>query len=406
MRFTSVLRQINYHRHFQRIWKRQGKMEVKEFKLSPELQEMGIEIIDAKDIMLETKLFNHPVKKVEGLPYPLPPSAFTQEMPYYRMHADVKVSENENQALALTKTVPYKGLPKSITSLIAVDPLPNQDELVQTSILQAQVWDAAQDKLPKIVNPDRPGYVYKRPFGILYEKKVSSLLEKLSYLCESATGRYAECFQRNKLLNAFCEIGIQRSGSNIVFQMPCDMLLEARKPLQRFSSPADVEETLNETVPNIYPIKPTLDLEKWVTNPLSEREIAIKPLSFGTLHTLFVTHKSPELWLPSQQLSRAISTCFAFAAVEAQNKFGADIKELPEPISIQCMYMDVKSVNFIAYQLNTLDLHDNEGIKNQVWIDEAADLYSNVSEVDLIADYNPSIFSKMLALHMNGLLHS
>lgn len=76
---------------------------------------------------------------------------------------------------------------------------------------------------------------------------------------------------------------------------------------------------------------------------------------------------------------------------------------MPEPISIQCMYLDVKSANFLAYQLNTLVLNDNEGIKNQVWIDEPSDLYSNVNDVDLLTDYNPSVFSKMLAFHINGL---
>lgn len=69
------------------------------------------------------------------------------------------------------------------------------------------------------------------------------------------------------------------------------------------------------------------------------------------------------------------------------------------------MYTDVKSANFLAYQLNTLELNHNEGIKNQVWIDEPADFYSNINDVDLLSDYNPSLFSKMLALHTHG-LHS
>lgn len=66
------------------------------------------------------------------------------------------------------------------------------------------------------------------------------------------------------------------------------------------------------------------------------------------------------------------------------------------------MYLDVRSANFIAYQLNTLDLTNNDGIKNQVWIDEPADFYSEVSEVNLIKDYNPSIFPRMLAFYING----
>lgn len=81
-------------------------------------------------------------------------------------------SLDENQALSLTKTVPYKGLPSELTALIGKDSLSNQDELVQMNLLQAQVWDGDQFKLPKRVDEEFPPYVYKRPYGTLHHKKV------------------------------------------------------------------------------------------------------------------------------------------------------------------------------------------------------------------------------------------
>lgn len=81
-------------------------------------------------------------------------------------------SLDENQALSLTKTVPYKGLPSELTALIGKDSLPNQDELVQMNLLQAQVWDGDQFKLPKRVDEGFPPYIYKRPYGTLHHKKV------------------------------------------------------------------------------------------------------------------------------------------------------------------------------------------------------------------------------------------
>lgn len=74
--------------------------------------------------------------------------------------------------MALTKTVPYEGLPTEINSLVGRDSLPNQDELVKINILQAHVWDATQDKLPKQFNPEKPCYGFKRVYGILAERKV------------------------------------------------------------------------------------------------------------------------------------------------------------------------------------------------------------------------------------------
>ena len=54
--------------------------------------------------------------------------------------------------------------------------------------------------------------------------------------------------------------------------MDCDILMKSKKTLERFASPAEVKETENQIVPNIYPIKPTLDLEKCQENPLCEHE--------------------------------------------------------------------------------------------------------------------------------------
>lgn len=56
MRLTNILCQVNYHRHFKRIWKRQGKLEIKELVIPPELKAMGIEIKEGKDILNDTQL--------------------------------------------------------------------------------------------------------------------------------------------------------------------------------------------------------------------------------------------------------------------------------------------------------------------------------------------------------------
>lgn len=70
------------------------------------------------------------------------------------------------------------------------------------------------------------------------------------------------------------------------------------------------------------------------------------------------------------------------------------------------MYMDIKAFNFMVYQLNTLELEHNNGIKNQMWVDEPARLYQDISETELITNYNPEVFPKLLALYLNGLVPS
>lgn len=61
-------------------------------------------------------------------------------------------------------------------------------------------------------------------------------------------------------------------GSNVTFQMPSEFLVTTKQPLKRFASPAEVAETVAEEVPNIFPIKPTLDLDKLEEKPFSTRE--------------------------------------------------------------------------------------------------------------------------------------
>lgn len=398
MRFTSVLYKVNYYRHFQRIWKRQSRLQATNLEIPEVLKEMGVPIKNAKEILKETQRF--PAIEKTFVPFPMPPSVFDEGTYYYVMHGKTKVSESENQTLALTKTISYQGLPSQLQSLIDVESIPNQDELVQTSILQAQVWDGDQFKLPKKVDIKNPGYNFKRAYGTRHKKKVSGLLEKLVFLCDGAIGKYPACLYRDKVKNAFCNVNIERNGSNITFQMPCEVLVTSNKPLRQFALPNEVAETEKQEVPNVFPIKPTLDLDKLEEKPPSP---CITRVNNKHIHTLFLAQKSFGFWFPKQTLAQAIAACFSFTAKEAQMKYGVDVKVLPEPISVQCVYMDIKSFNFLAYQLNTLELDHNDGVKNQVWIDTPLDVYNEVSETNLITNYNPNVFPRMLALYINGL---
>lgn len=57
----------------------------------------------------------------------------------------------------------------------------------------------------------------------------------------------------------------------------------------------------------------------------------------------------------SQVFGRALMKAFTAAASSARQKFGLDVKELPEPVSVQCIQTDGKQFYFSVYQLNTLD---------------------------------------------------
>lgn len=400
MRLTTILYRHNYHRTIKVVWKKQGKMQINELTIPPELQEMGVKIHDAKELFMKDK-------KPEMLEEPAVVSSnydLGDEKKYYLFHQKTRVTEGLDQVLSLTKTLSYEGLPPKLNTLVDVEQIPNQDDLVQDCIKQALVQDAWQVRLPKKLDITKPHWVFPREYGIPLKRKVSSLLAKLVLLCEAGTGKYPGCFTRSKILDVSSDLLINSRGSSVTFQLRSDIVIADEKPLQPFASVSEVKETKIRELPSIYPIKPTLDLDQCEECPASESSNEWLPdvVPKSHVHTIHIPHKSIGFLFPVQKLSRGIASCFAFAAEEARRLYGPDVKELLQPVSVQCVYMDIKTFGFLAYQLNTLDLDNVEGLKNQVWIDGPYDLYEEISEQGELKNYNPKVFAKMLALYLNG----
>jgi Mitochondrial 28S ribosomal protein S30 (PDCD9). len=83
-----------------------------------------------------------------------------------------------------------------------------------------------------------------------------------------------------------------------------------------------------------------------------------------------------------------------------------DVKELPEPVTLQCVQTDGRLFHFAVFQLNTLDLDDVEGKKNIFWMLPRIPLFSSCMYVKgkpLIEGYSPEVFSRLLAFCSNGL---
>jgi large subunit ribosomal protein L37 len=62
--------------------------------------------------------------------------------------------------------------------------------------------------------------------------------------------------------------------------------------------------------------------------------------------------------------SRAILKGFAVAASRAQSLYGSDVKQLDKPIVVQVVQLDSKRIQFGVFQLNTLDLDNDNAVKN------------------------------------------
>ena len=92
--------------------------------------------------------------------------------------------------------------------------------------------------------------------------------------------------------------------------------------------------------------------------------------------------------------------------------FQPDVKVLPEPITIQNINMDWTTLNFLCFQLNTLDTNTDDGVKNLAWCDNDNKLFSKIYpkpwkeeekwQKMRYEDYCPEVFEKFLAVFLNG----
>ena len=86
--------------------------------------------------------------------------------------------------------------------------------------------------------------------------------------------------------------------------------------------------------------------------------------------------------------------------------------DLPEPVCLQCINMNEKTINVAFFQLNTLNLTSDNGIKNMAWFDTANHLcWINLSRPWLGEEYKKKQydefdsvpFLKLLAAVCHGL---
>lgn len=66
---------------------------------------------------------------------------------------------------------------------------------------------------------------------------------------------------------------------------------------------------------------------------------------------------------------------FGRLAAEALNQGASLGDNLEKPLTAQCIAMDGIRLSFLSYQLNTLDLENNDGIKNMAWISPGVFMY-------------------------------
>lgn len=417
MRLTTVLCKQHIERMFKKHWRLQKARVPHLTEAESEMEARGIPVYEPDDIIEERREF----MKLEVKPLAPRPIPRDHTHPLYHerichMYRDHNVLlKGLDQAKVLTKTVEIKtGLPVEIENLVESQQLQDQDTLVQRYILKSHVFDAMQVKLPKIHDPQRPAWNFPRVYGITDKRRNDLLSSKLLQLCEFACESSADAVSRRALVqDETVFVPLEKDGDLIQLELTVNFLLNSATPLPIYANADEVQGTQDIPLPDLYPIKHTVTLER--ENIYQTKNIfpVLQGSRFPHIHTAVIHYNETEVKniyetpvTEEQILGRTLLKSFAIAAAHAQQRFGVNVKDLPEPITIQCVQTDGRLFHFAVFQLNTLDLNGIDGKKNIFWMLPRIPLFSSCMYVKgkpLLEGYNSEVFSRFLAFCSNGL---
>ncbi|KAI4498174.1 hypothetical protein M0802_006660 [Mischocyttarus mexicanus] len=409
MKLTQTLRKYHLNRLIRTIWFIKRERVPIDRNVEDKLSKLNVKILNPTDILKPKREFikietPEPVVKVFQLDNTHPDWKDRACLTY----KDHNVLQNGlPQAQLLLKTILIKNdLPQQIKEN-ETDISEDIHRLVERSIYTSNIFDAHQELLPKRKDPERPAWNFPRYYGVTDIRKTHNLFNKLLQICECVCG--PEIVQtRSVFHNGVSCISIEKGSNLLQFKSTFDLALVSKEPLKMIDNQNAYKEL---DFPDIYPFYPTVSLEK--TNIYKTEDLY--PIETTTpwlnVHTIFISHNpvevknTSELPVVNDQIrARSMIKSFTAAASNARLKYGSDVKELPEPIIVQCIESNGRQFHFSVFQLNTLDINKTEGIRNFWWSSPVLNLFDEAcykTGRPILSNYNPEVVKKLFAFYKN-----
>lgn len=416
MKFTQSLNKgIKKIKMANNIWRHRGKYKDPKLNIPPAIQKLDVEIIDPVEEMkpvrnekweppADDKRFWKPLNPTEHPLY--------NEKPALLFTYNTKLIQQTQQVCILTKSQMFEGLPANVSKLVNKVNVPDKETKLQQYIMHAYEWNNSKLLQPRRFDYENLRFKFPREYGIPRVLSMRILLADLVRLCQSTAAQFPDAITDRRLIHTpYVNTNYTFKGELIILRGKISYLLGSNKDLQPFADQEAVDQSTLYTMPDLFPVDPTIDLikEHIYTDTI---DTGFKlPYAFSRPHTIFMTNN--DHWKEENRQCRALMYCFMYALSRAREKFGQDIINLPEPISVQCVNLSDTALNFTCFQLNTLNFDNDQGIKNFVWFDTGNQLFSRHLPQPWKEDefyhkrryenFNPAPFDKMLALILNGL---
>ncbi|XP_076629516.1 mitochondrial ribosomal protein L37 [Colletes latitarsis] len=402
MKFTQLLQKQHLGRAVRLLWQQQRERPVKLTKAEEILTSMGIPIQDALEVVKPPKLFT----KFEHLSVPgIDPDL--KERSCLTYNECNLLQEGISQACMLTKTLKVGDeIPEKIKSLITDIP-EHTDNLLKRIVYTTNIYDAHQEKLPKLKDPNRPSWVFPRLYGISSTRKMHNITRKFLQLCESLCG-LSIAQNRTVLRDEILSVCIEKELDLLQFSLKMDLIMTSSMPLTPI---ADTSANNEFDLPDIFPLHHTIGLSKSNIYKTEDMFPINTRSALMNIHTIFINYNPEEVKnlteLPTtenQVHARSLMESFTAATVFARQKFGTNVKQLSEPVVIQCVQSDGQNFHFSVYQLNTLNIDGTDGVKNFWWSAPTIKLYEKAQYENgraCLEGYNDEVFKRFLAFYKN-----
>ncbi|CAG9789310.1 unnamed protein product [Diatraea saccharalis] len=408
MRLSQVLKKQHLDFMFKKHWLVQGKRVPIDTGVEEYLKNKGIPVVDALEFIKEKE---EPHEKVNIVGFYEPPLPLDEnhpeykEKPCYTLKNTTVLLEGISQAQVLTKTVIAENkLPPKIEELAELEAPKAIHENVKKAILSANVFDCEQKKLPKIKDPLRPAYNFPRILGITDRRRNQILTNRLLQIIERSSG--TEVTQTRYVVNDVeCQAVFDKEDELFQFQEVSNILVTTNKPLKH-----NTENNIPFVeIPNMHPLKHTITLQQEHFYDENSKYPIKSSVSMKHPHTTWLHFNNTEVSnlyetavTPMQILGRSLTHAFAVATAYAKQLHGEEVKDLPEPVYINCIQTDGQRYHFGVLELNTLNVDGDEGTKNVWYCKNDMKMYDSsryLSGIPVLENYNPDIYGYINAFY-------
>jgi len=318
-------------------------------------------------------------------------------------------SDGVDQVCHLIKAVKFEGLPKEVTDVEHSILKNTAEDDVRDCIMQGERYDPTLEKLERRHDKILFWVVHPIVHGTPVVKRNNIILESLYrkvVLSAVKEGKLTDLrVDRDQYLSAILNNAGFADRPLVVRSQP-HLTVQSEKRLSLWADSEAIEDSKKQNYPDVSPISPFIDLGK---SNLYNRNALICRSVIPNLHldTLLIARQQNQKypWTTDQNAANALMTCFGAALAQATRNLSfeeiSQLRDLKQPVLTKAIQLVDGKLDFVAVQLNTLDLSSRDGIKNFIWYEKGVPLYKpksyweNMNEVE---NLNMNAFHKFVTL--------